>query len=458
MPRYFGAAPIETVTGWPAGDPRDDIACLSCSYVSQLTVSVTTRAHDRHRPRSWPSIAESFSVPEPRSRGDADAPALRRGPVDARPAHVPARAAPRALLQLLARAPGASAPARRGRLDGAERVVPQRGAHQHRRRHAHRRALGDLGGQQHGRVVIGEKCLFAPNVTITASNYGIVQGDVAIMDQPKIEQDVVIGDGAWLGANVVVLAGVTIGEGASCRGAVVTKDVPAQDRGGVPAGDRRAPDRPAHGGDAREPRCQSGRCGRAEVGRMSAAMPTARRRGRAGLPHRAREPLQRPALHDDGRRRMPRARPVLPAPLHAAGRHRAPALARADVPHGSPVAGARAACCCSAPGSRIARLRNDTKVVWTVHNVASHERRATPRLRAMHRRLLVEEVDGLLSLTAGGLAAARAAYPELAGVPGAVTPHGHYRDDYDFAASRARGSGAPARHPPRRDPGRRRSA
>ncbi len=92
-------------------------------------------------------------------------------------------------------------------------------------------------------------------------------------------------------------------------------------------------------------------------------------------------------------------------------------------------------------GLRVARWRNRTKVVWTVHNVASHERRATPRLRAMHRRLLVEEVDGLLSLTAGGLAAAREAYPELAAVPGAVTPHGHYRDDYDFSASACAGPG-----------------
>ena len=92
-------------------------------------------------------------------------------------------------------------------------------------------------GNSSGRVVIGEKCLFAPNVTITASNYGIVQGDVAIMDQPKEERDVVIGDGAWLGANVVVLAGVTIGEGAVvAAGAVVTKDLPAQCiAGGVPA-------------------------------------------------------------------------------------------------------------------------------------------------------------------------------------------------------------------------------
>jgi len=92
-------------------------------------------------------------------------------------------------------------------------------------------------GNSTGRISIGEKCLFAPNVTLTASNYGIVQGDVAIMDQPKTEQDIVIGDGAWLGANVVVLAGVTIGEGAViAAGAVVTKDVPAQAiAGGVPA-------------------------------------------------------------------------------------------------------------------------------------------------------------------------------------------------------------------------------
>ncbi|MBT2498954.1 glycosyltransferase [Agromyces sp. ISL-38] len=88
-------------------------------------------------------------------------------------------------------------------------------------------------------------------------------------------------------------------------------------------------------------------------------------------------------------------------------------------------------------GLRVARRRGATKLVWTVHNMASHERRTTPVLRAMHRRLLVEEVDGLLSLTEGGLDAARAAYPELVDKPSAVTPHGHYRDDYDFAASRA---------------------
>ncbi len=91
-------------------------------------------------------------------------------------------------------------------------------------------------GNSTGRIVFGEKCLLAPNVTITASNYGIEQG-TPVMDQPKIEHDIVIGRDVWLGANVVVLAGVTIGDGAVVgAGAVVTKDLPANCIvGGVPA-------------------------------------------------------------------------------------------------------------------------------------------------------------------------------------------------------------------------------
>ncbi|MBT2498952.1 hypothetical protein J7E25_07570 [Agromyces sp. ISL-38] len=62
--RYFGGAPIETVTGWPAGDPRDDIACLSCSYETRLTISVTTKA-STDIDALMASIAESFTVSEP---------------------------------------------------------------------------------------------------------------------------------------------------------------------------------------------------------------------------------------------------------------------------------------------------------------------------------------------------------------------------------------------------------
>lgn len=91
-------------------------------------------------------------------------------------------------------------------------------------------------GDSMGRIVLGEKCLLAPHVTITASNYGVNQGEF-VMDQPKVERDIVLGDDVWLGANVVVLAGVSIGDGAVvAAGAVVTKDLPAQCiAAGVPA-------------------------------------------------------------------------------------------------------------------------------------------------------------------------------------------------------------------------------
>jgi diacylglycerol O-acyltransferase / wax synthase len=62
--RYFGDAPIETVTGWPAGDPRDDISCLSCSYDTRLTISVTARA-TTDIDALMASIAESFALSEP---------------------------------------------------------------------------------------------------------------------------------------------------------------------------------------------------------------------------------------------------------------------------------------------------------------------------------------------------------------------------------------------------------
>lgn len=49
---------------------------------------------------------------------------------------------------------------------------------------------------------------------------------------------IVVGDGTWVGANVTILGGVTIGPACIiAAGSVVTKDVPAHTMvGGVPAG------------------------------------------------------------------------------------------------------------------------------------------------------------------------------------------------------------------------------
>ncbi len=85
---------------------------------------------------------------------------------------------------------------------------------------------------------------------------------------------------------------------------------------------------------------------------------------------------------------------------------------------------------------RIARLRG-TRLVWTVHNLDAHEERATPALRRRLHRLLVSELDGVLALSESSLALARERFPELAELPGFVTPHGHYRDAYDWSITRA---------------------
>jgi acetyltransferase-like isoleucine patch superfamily enzyme len=82
-------------------------------------------------------------------------------------------------------------------------------------------------GNTSGRITFGDKVLLGPEVYLTASNYGTVWG-VPVMDQPTVESDVVVEDGVWLGARVIVLPGVRIGEGAVVGAAsVVTKSIPA---------------------------------------------------------------------------------------------------------------------------------------------------------------------------------------------------------------------------------------
>jgi acetyltransferase-like isoleucine patch superfamily enzyme len=81
-------------------------------------------------------------------------------------------------------------------------------------------------GDKEGRIEIGEDALFGPRVYITAANYDYEQG-APVWSQPRVERDVVIGTDVWLGANVVVLCGVTIGDGCVvAAGSVVTRNLP----------------------------------------------------------------------------------------------------------------------------------------------------------------------------------------------------------------------------------------
>lgn len=87
-----------------------------------------------------------------------------------------------------------------------------------------------------GRVTMGRGGLIAPRVFITDYNHGTHRGQ-PMSEQPCVSAAVTIGDDVWIGANCVILSGVTVGDGAIvAAGAVVNRDIPAMAiAGGVPA-------------------------------------------------------------------------------------------------------------------------------------------------------------------------------------------------------------------------------
>jgi len=94
-----------------------------------------------------------------------------------------------------------------------------------------------------GGLEIGDKTLISPNCAIVAGDHNTAL-DKPIIEQASKAEKIIIGSGCWIGANSVVVGGVTIGDlvvvGA---GAVVTKNCDALGiYAGVPAkkiGERR---------------------------------------------------------------------------------------------------------------------------------------------------------------------------------------------------------------------------
>lgn len=80
--------------------------------------------------------------------------------------------------------------------------------------------------------------------------------------------------------------------------------------------------------------------------------------------------------------------------------------------------------------------RRGTTIIWTVHNLRSHDRRY-PRLESRLWRALVAHLDGYIALTEGGQAGALARFPSLRDRPGFIIPHGHYRAVYPDTVTRA---------------------
>ena len=88
-----------------------------------------------------------------------------------------------------------------------------------------------------GPVTIGNHVNLAQGITVTALNHNFSDTSKRIDQQGVSTTPVTIGDDIWIGANAVILPGVTIGNhSVVAAGAVVTKDVPPYTLvGGVPA-------------------------------------------------------------------------------------------------------------------------------------------------------------------------------------------------------------------------------
>jgi acetyltransferase-like isoleucine patch superfamily enzyme len=86
----------------------------------------------------------------------------------------------------------------------------------------------------HGGVEIGEWSMVSMHATIVSSNHAIPGTDRCMRWEKDELLPTKIGRDVWIGANAVILGGVTIGDGAViAAGAVVNRDVEA---GAVVAG------------------------------------------------------------------------------------------------------------------------------------------------------------------------------------------------------------------------------
>ena len=78
-----------------------------------------------------------------------------------------------------------------------------------------------------GPVTIGNHVNLAQGITVTALNHNFSETGKRIDEQGVSTAPIAISDDVWIGANAVILPGVTIGShSVVAAGAVVTKDVP----------------------------------------------------------------------------------------------------------------------------------------------------------------------------------------------------------------------------------------
>ncbi len=74
-------------------------------------------------------------------------------------------------------------------------------------------------------IRIGTNTIIASDVTIVAMNHGMNISDGPIRYQQWKESSILIGDDVWIGANVVILPGSTIGDGSIIGAGAIVKGI-----------------------------------------------------------------------------------------------------------------------------------------------------------------------------------------------------------------------------------------
>lgn len=79
-----------------------------------------------------------------------------------------------------------------------------------------------------GKIIIGKNVMFGPKCSLFAENHVFSDKECSIKSQGVKQKGITVEDDCWIGSNVTILDGVTIGRGSVIgAGTLVTKDIPA---------------------------------------------------------------------------------------------------------------------------------------------------------------------------------------------------------------------------------------